>query len=78
MKNLNYLQSSLSKMKLMAIMVLASVYSFAQDSTSKVVNTTTTTTKTEEFYTNPIYWVIGGLVLIIIIALFARGNGKKD
>ncbi len=29
------------------------------------------------WYTNPIYWVIGGVVLILVVALIARGGGKK-
>ena len=38
--------------------------------------TTTKTTTTEEWFTNPLYWVIGGLFVIILIAIIARG-GKK-
>lgn len=57
-----------------------SVIAFAQESTPKVDVTTTTTktTTTEEWYTNPIYWVIGALLFIILIAIIARGNSKKD
>lgn len=30
-----------------------------------------------DWMSNPLVWVIGALVLIIIIALVARGNGNK-
>ncbi|WP_313027361.1 hypothetical protein [Soonwooa sp.] len=31
-----------------------------------------------EWYTNPTYLIIGGVVLIIIIALIMRGSGSKN
>lgn len=58
-----------------------SVSAFAQDTVPQKVevNTTTTrTTTTEEWFTNPIYWVIGALLLIILIAVVARGNRRAD
>lgn len=58
-----------------------SFLAFAQNSTPDmkvdVTNVTKTTTTTEEWYTNPLYWVIGALLLIILIAVAARG-GKRD
>ena len=50
-----------------------SIVAFAQEATPKVDVTTT-----EEWFTNPVYWVIGALLLIILIAVVARGNGKRD
>ena len=57
-----------------------SAIAFAQETTAPAVDITTTTTKTttEEWYSNPIYWVIGALIFIVIIAIVARGNGRKD
>ena len=59
-----------------------SIVAFAQEATPKVdvttTSTKTTTTTTEEWFTNPVYWVIGALLLIILIAVVARGNGKRD
>ncbi|HCN12857.1 MAG TPA: hypothetical protein PKV58_10795 [Kaistella sp.] len=57
-----------------------SIVAFAQEATPKVDFTTTSTktTTTEEWFTNPVYWVIGALLLIILIAVVARGNGKRD
>ena len=50
--------------------------SFAQD--SLVTKTTNVTTRTEEWQTNPLYWVIGGVILIIIIAIIASRGRRKD
>ncbi|MEC5157507.1 hypothetical protein [Chryseobacterium sp. MP_3.2] len=57
-----------------------SALAFAQETTAPAVDitTTSTTTTTEEWYTNPIYWVIGALIFIVIIAIVARGNSNKD
>lgn len=57
-----------------------SVMAFAQETTAPSVDvstTSTTTTTTEEWYSNPIFWVIGALLLIVLIAVIARGN-KRD
>ncbi len=48
---------------------------YAQDS---VVKTTNVTTRTEEWQTNPTYWIFGGAVLIIIIAIIAFRGKKND
>ncbi len=66
------------KLTLLAIMFFSSIFAFAQDATKTMdVNTsTTTTTTTEEWYTNPLYWVIGALLLITLIAVVARGNKR--
>ena len=72
------------KMESVGILLLTFFFSavaFAQDKAAPTVDVTTTSTKTttvEEWYTNPIYWVIGALVFIIIIAIVARGNGRRN
>ena len=51
----------------------------AQETTTPNVDistTSTTTTTTEEWYSNPIFWVIGALLLIVLIAVVARGNRR--
>lgn len=40
-------------------------------------STTTTTTTSKEFYTQPWAWVVGGVLLILIIALIARGSNTS-
>lgn len=56
--------------------IFSSVLSFAQD--SSVVKTTNVTTSTEEWQTNPTYWIIGGVVLIVIVAIVAMSGRKKN
>ena len=81
--NTQVLTSKLEKLGIMLLTFFFSVMAFAQDATKSPdlnvdVTTTKTTSTTEEWFTNPLYWVIGALVLIIIIALAARGGGKRD
>lgn len=63
------------KIAFLMVSFICSLMIKAQNTNSKVDVTTTTTTT--EWQTNPIYWVIGALVLIIIIALLARGKKKS-
>ena len=30
------------------------------------------------WYTNPLYWIIGGLLLIVLIAVIVRGSKSSD
>ena len=76
------LKNSLEKFAIFMLTFFFSVLAFAQEATKTPdldVNVTTTkTTTTEEWFTNPLYWVIGGLFVIILIAIIARGGGKRD
>jgi len=57
--------------------IFSSALIYAQDST--VTKTTNVTTSSEEWQTNPTYWIIGGVVLIIIIAIIAsRGRTRRE
>ena len=81
--NTQLLTSKLEKFGILILTFFFSVMAFAQDATKTPdldvdVTTTKTTTTTEEWFTNPIYWVIGALLLIIIIAVVARGNRTTD
>lgn len=56
--------------------IFASALTYAQDST--VTKTTNVTTSTEEWQTNPTYWIIGGVVLIVIVAIVAMSGRKRN
>lgn len=73
------LTNRLEKFGIFMLTFFFSVVAFGQDKTPdlNVDVTTTKTTTTEEWFTNPLYWVIGGLFVIILIAIIARGN-KRD
>lgn len=76
------LKNQLNKFGILMLTFFFSSLAFAQEATKTPnmdVNVTTTkTTTTEQWYTNPIYWIIGGLFVIILIAIIARGNGRRD
>ena len=63
------------------MLLLLTIYTFAQDST-RVATTTSTSVTTEEWYMQKWVWVLGGVVLIIILlALFSGGSkssGRTD
>ncbi len=73
-----FVKNKLEKVTFFAVMLFSSVMAFAQQSapTVDVTTSNTTTTTTKEWYTNPLYWVIGALALIILIAVVARGNRR--
>lgn len=79
--NTQLLSGKLEKFGLSILVFFFSVLAMAQDATKSpdlnVDVTTTKTTTTEQWFSNPIYWVFGAVVLIIIIALIARG-GKNN
>lgn len=72
----------IEKLGLFLLTIFFTVFAFAQDASKpadlNVDVTTTKTTTTEEWFTNPMYWVIGALLLIILIAVIARGSGRKE
>lgn len=68
----NYLWASL-------ILFLASPLAFAQEGDGPGLDVDVDITKdqpVEDWMSNPLYWVIGGLVLLLIIAIIAR-SGRK-
>lgn len=80
MNNLS-LKNSFQKFAVLMLIFFFNTLALAQEVTKtpdlKVDVTTTKTTTTEEWFTNPLYWVIGGLFVIVFIAIITRG-GKKD
>lgn len=79
MQTKNIFMKQTEKISIFLLTLFFSVIAFAQEKAPDLkvdVNTTKSTTTTD-WYTNPIYWVIGAVVLIIIIALITRGNNNK-
>lgn len=75
----NFLKQT-EKLSIFLFTLFFSFFAFAQEKSADLkvdVNTTKTTTTTE-WYTNPMYWVIGAVLFIILIAVIVRGNSAKD
>lgn len=76
------LKNGLEKFGIFMLTFFFSTLALAQEATKtpdlNVDVTTTKTTTTEQWFTNPLYWVIGALFVIILIAIIARGGGKRD
>lgn len=76
------LKNGLEKFGILMLTFFFSTLALAQEATKtpdlNVDVTTTKTTTTEQWFTNPLYWVIGALFVIILIAIIARGGGKRD
>lgn len=74
-------KNSFEKFGVFMLTFFFSALALAQETTKtpdlNVDVTTTKTTTTEQWFTNPLYWVIGGLFVIVLIAIIARG-GKRD
>ncbi|ACU08880.1 hypothetical protein FIC_02447 [Flavobacteriaceae bacterium 3519-10] len=76
------LTNKLEKFGIFILTFFFSVITLAQTGTTNPdldvdVTTTETSTTTEEWFSNPVYWVIGALLLIVLIAVVARGNSNK-
>ena len=78
MKSTKIANSTLGKVSALFFAVFFSILSFAQDADTNLKVDVTTTKTTEEWYTNPLYLIIGAVVLIILIAIIARGGGKRN
>lgn len=78
--NTQLFSGKLEKFGIFVLTFFFSVMGLAQDATKDldVDVTTTSTSTTEEWFTNPLYWVIGAVLLILLIAVVARGNRRAD
>jgi hypothetical protein len=79
MQTKNIFLKQTEKLSIFLLTVFFSVVTYAQTAAPdlKVDVTKTTTSTTDQWYSNPIYWVVGAVVLIIIIALITRGNNNN-
>lgn len=81
MQTTNFLLKKTEKFSLILMALFFSVITFAQDKAADLtvdVKTTETSSSSTEWFSNPLYWVIGGLILVVLIAVVARGGGKRD
>ncbi len=77
MKNYILLKKTPARIILLSMMMLSGIFSFAQDSLNTSSNIVTTTTTTEEWYTDPLYIIIGIAFLLLITILLTRSKRKN-
>ena len=72
--------NALTRIQFFLLSVFASVMAFAQEAADdlNVDVDVQDATAGGDWMSNPLVWVIGALVLILIIALVARGGGSRD
>jgi hypothetical protein len=71
------------KMFMLVMMVLSTVYAFAQDVSSShtAVSSSSTTTApdtTEMWYNAPWVWIVGAGVVLLLLLLLIRGGRSSD
>ncbi|HYD20153.1 MAG TPA: hypothetical protein VEB40_01660 [Flavipsychrobacter sp.] len=73
MKNLVILKNRLA---LIIMALLTSVYTYAQDGAAKV-DVDITKSSGENWYNNPILWVVGIAVFILLFVAILRGGDRR-
>lgn len=68
-----------NKVLLFVMLMLGTVYSFAQETGGGSVDITTksTTTTTTDWYTQPWVWIVGGLVFVLLLAAMLSGGRSR-
>lgn len=75
MKKMN----TISRFFLFIISILPNVILFAQEKATDLnIDIDKGNDMNSNWLSNPLVWVIGALILILIVALIARGGGKKS
>ena len=64
-----------TRISLFVSLLLMSIASFAQD--TKAVDVNINTKGDGNFFSNPIVWVIGGAVFILLLVALLRSNNKN-
>ena len=71
----NVIQRSWLRLSVFILSLFLSIISFAQD---KGVDVDISVKKESAWYQNPIVWVIGGAVFILLLVALLRGGEKRS
>jgi hypothetical protein len=66
----------MKKMYLSVMLALVSAMAMAQDGGGKSVDVNINTDKGGGWYTNPIVWVVGAAVFILLLVALSRGRSR--
>jgi hypothetical protein len=66
----------MKKMYLSVMLALVSAMAWAQDGGGKSVDVNINTDKGGGWYTNPIVWVVGAAVFILLLVALSRGRSR--
>lgn len=58
------------------ILFLISPFAWAQDNGGLDIDVDISKDQPQDWMSNPLYWVIGALIVLLIIAIIARGGRK--
>jgi hypothetical protein len=75
-KIINTARSTYNRIALFLSMLLLSVVGFAQD--TKQVDINVNTKGDGGFFGNPVVWVVGGAVFILLLVALLRSNNKSN
>ncbi|RYY51461.1 MAG: hypothetical protein EOO06_00215 [Chitinophagaceae bacterium] len=66
-----------NRVALFVVMMLTSVYTFAQEQGVDVSITKTSSTTTSDWYMQPWVWIVGGLVFVLLLAAMLSGGRSR-
>jgi hypothetical protein len=66
----------MKKMYLSVMLAMVSAMTWAQDGGGKSVDVNINTDKGGGWYTNPIVWVVGAAVFILLLVALSRGRSR--
>ncbi len=71
------MKNILQKLSFTILTLLFSAYGFAQDRIDIQIDENGIDIDKHEWYENPMYWIIGGIILLLIILLISRSSRAK-
>jgi hypothetical protein len=74
-KSVSLVKKALNRLVLLLSTLMFTMYSFAQD--TKAVDVNINSKSDNGFFTNPIVWVVGGAIFILLLVALLRSNNRN-